>query len=125
MILAVPRRVDFWINSILVVTPISFRYCSSLSVTVPRAPITIGMTLVDTFQIFLISLARSWYFMIFSCSLFRMFTSAGMATSKMIVSFEFLSTITMPGLLACISISVCVVKSHNTLNCSISATLSG
>ena len=47
----------------------------------------IGMTWVDILQIFFISLARSWYFMIFSYSLFLIFISTGIATSIMIISF--------------------------------------
>ena len=67
MILFVPRRVVFWINSILVVADISFRYCSSLPVTFPSVPTAIGMILVDTFQSFPISVDRFSSSFIFSC----------------------------------------------------------
>ena len=48
---------------------------------VPRAPITTGTPLVLTFHSFLSSLARSWYFSIFSFSFRSTLASPGTATS--------------------------------------------
>ena len=48
---------------------IHFRCFSSSLDTVPSAPTTIGTTTALTSQSFSICIRRSWYFVIFSCSL--------------------------------------------------------
>ena len=48
---------------------------------VPRAPITTGMTTTLTFQTFCNSNLKSWYLLIFFCSLMAMFWSPGIAKS--------------------------------------------
>ena len=74
---------------------------------VPVAPIITGITLVFTFHMRCISIARSLYFKIFSASFLITFLSPGIATSiNMHVLFS-LSRIIMSGLLLGIVLSVC------------------
>ena len=57
-ILADPSSADFWIKVIDVSTPISLKFPFDPRNTVPKAPNTIGTTLVFTSHILLSSLAR-------------------------------------------------------------------
>ena len=67
-ILADPSNADFWIKVIDVSTPMPFKLSFNGNGTVPKAPNTIGTTLVFTSHILLNSLARFWYFSTFSPS---------------------------------------------------------
>ena len=69
-ILADPSNADFWIKVIDVSTPIPFKLPFHRNGTVPKAPNTIGMTLVFTSHILLNSLARFWYFYYYYSYLF-------------------------------------------------------
>ena len=74
---------------------------------VPVAPIITGITLVFTFHMHCISIARSLYFKIFSASFLITFLFHGIATSiNMHVLFS-LSQIIMSGLLLGLVLSVC------------------
>ena len=106
-------------------TLISKSYTSLInpSVTVPRAPITIGINVTFMFYSFFNSLARSWYL---SSSLSFNFTlwSAGTATST-IFKFSFLLIIIRSGRLTEIRWSVCMSKFHRSLCVSFSRTDAG
>jgi len=95
-----------------------------LLLVAPRAPITIGTTLMfHSFDVphSLIFNLRSSYFSIFSLSFSTMCVSFGIATSIM-SPFVCLSITTKSGLRACICLSVLISKSHSTLSLSFSLT---
>ena len=84
-------------------------------VTVPRAPITIGITVTFMFYGFLSSLARSRYLSFFSLSFNFALWSAGTAKSTIRQVLSFLLIITWSGHLAEIRWSVCISKSQKNL----------
>ena len=97
-------------------------------VTVPKAPITIGMIVTFMFHSFFNSLARLRYLSLFSHSFCFIHWSAGTEKSKILqvfFFFFFLLIIIGSGLLAKIRWSVCMSKSHRSLCASFSMTSAG
>ena len=101
-------------------------------VTVPNAPITIGIIVTCMFHSFFNSLARSRYLSFFSHSFSFTLWSAGTAKSTILqvlffflFFFFFLLIIIKSGLLAGIRWSVCMLKSHRSLCVSFSRTGAG
>ena len=90
--------------------------------TVPSAPMTMGTVLTFFFHILPILITKSLYFSIFSSSFFTTLVSPGTATSMIFHSSIILSISIRSGLLASIVLSVCTIKSHNSLTCSFSIT---
>ena len=92
-------------------------------VTVPNAPITIGIIATCMFySFFFISLARSRYLSFFSISFSFILWSAGTAKSTILQILFFLLITIKSGLLAEIWWSVCMSKSHRSLCVSFSRT---
>ena len=91
-------------------------------VTVPKAPITIGMIVTFMFHGFFNSLARSRYLSLFSHSFSFILWLAGTAKSTILQIFFFLLK---SGLRAEIRWSVCTSKSHRSLCISFSRTGAG
>ena len=95
-------------------------------VTVPKAPITIGIIVTFMFHSFFNSLARSRYLSIFSHSFSFILWSAGTAKSTILQIFYFLLLIILrSGLRTEIRWSVCISKSHRSLWVSFSRTGAG
>ena len=90
-----------------------------------KAPITIGTIVTFLFHSFFNSLARSRYLRFFSHSFRFILWSAGTAKSTMLQILFYLLIIIRPGLLAGISWSVCMLKSHRSLCVSFSRTGAG
>ena len=88
--------------------------CINSLVTVPRAPIIIGITVTLMFHSFFNPLARSSYLYFFSFSFNFTLWSAGTAKST-ILFFFFLLIITRSGRLAEIRWSVCISKTQKSL----------
>ena len=84
-------------------------------VTVPNAPITIGIIVTCMFHSFFSSLARSRYLSFFSHSFSFILWSAGTANSTILQVLFFLLIIIKSGLLSGIKWSVCILKSHGSL----------
>ena len=108
--------------------PLIFKFIINPLVTLPSAPITIGITVTFMFYSFFFSpLARSRYLSFFSLSV--TFTLWIAWTAKFIIRqvlfFLFLWTITRSGCLAEIRGSVCIWKSQGILSFSFSRTDSG
>ena len=110
--------------------PLTSKFSSSFNnplVTVPKAPITIGI--IDTFMFhsFFDSLARSTYLSLFSHSFSFILWSVGTAKSTIlqIPFLKFLLIIIRSGLLVEIRWSVCISKSHRSLCVSFSRTDAG
>ena len=94
-------------------------------VTVPNAPITIGIIVTCMFHSFFNSLARSRYWSFFSHSFSFILGSAGTAKSTILQVLFFLLIIIKSGLLAGIRWFVCMLKSHRSLCVSFSRTGAG
>ena len=94
-------------------------------VTVPNAPITIGIILTCMFHKFFNSLARSRYLSLFSHSFSFILWSPGTAMSTILQFLFFLLIIIRSGLLAKIKWSVCMSKSHRSLCVSFTRTGAG
>ena len=84
-------------------------------VTVPNAPITIGIIVTCMFHCFFNSLARSRYLSFFSHSFSFILWSVGAAKSTILQVLFFLLIIIRYGLHAEIRRSVCMSKSHRSL----------
>ena len=95
---------------------------SNLLVTVPNAPITIGIIVIFMFHSFFNSLARSRYLSFFFHSFSFILWLAGTAKSTLLHILFFLLIIIRSGLLAEIRWSVCMSKSHRSLCVSFSRT---
>ena len=89
--------------------------CNNPLVTVPNAPITIGIIVTSMFHIFFNSLARLRYLSFFSYSFSFILWSAGTAKSTILQVLFFLLIIIRSGLLAEIRWSVFMSKSHRSL----------
>ena len=119
-ILVVHNNVVVWMVS---TRPPTFKSSSPFNnplVTVPNAPITIGIIVTFMFHSFFNSLARSRYLSFFSDSFSFILWSAGTAKSTILqilffFFFFFLLIIIRSGLLAEIRWSVCMSKSHRSL----------
>ena len=70
---AVPSNAAFCMQRITMGIPMVFRWFSSSSLTVPKAPNTIGITVALTFHNFCTCNLKSWYFVIFYSSFTLMF----------------------------------------------------
>ena len=113
-ILAVLNNVVVWMVSTRPPTSKSSSPFSNPLVTVPNAPITIGIIVICMFHSFLKSLARSRY-LSFSHSFSFILWSAGTVKSTILQVVFFLLIIIRSGLLAEIRWSVCMSKSHWSL----------
>ena len=109
-ILAVLNNVVVWMVSTRPSTSKSSSPFSNPVVTVPNAPITIGIIVTFMFQRFFNSLARSRYLSFFSHSFSFILWSAGTAKSTILQFPFFLLIIIWSGLLAEIRRSVCMSK---------------
>ena len=99
--------------------------CTNPLVTVPKAPITIGIIVTFIFQSFFNSLARSRYLSFFSHSFNFTLWSARTAKSTILRVLFLLLIIIRSGCLAEIWWSVCISKSQRSLWVSFSKTDSG
>ena len=122
-ILAVLNNVVVWMVSTCLPTSNSSSPFSNPLVTVPKAPITIGIMVTVMFHSFSNFLSRSRYLSFFSHSFSFIMWSAGTVKSKFF--FFFLLIIIRSGLLAKIRWSVCTSKSHRSLRVSFSRTGAG
>ena len=117
-ILAVLNNAVVWIVSTRPPTSKSSSPFSNPLVTVPNAPITIGIIVTCMFHSFFSSLARSRYLSLFSHSLFYSVVCRDSKVDYFASSlffFFFLLIIIKSGLLAGIRWSVCILKSHRSL----------
>ena len=124
-ILAVLKNAVVWMVS---TRPPNFKSSCPFSnplVTVPNAPITIGIIVTCMFQSFFSSLARWRYLSFFSHSFSFILWPAGIAKSTIIqiLFLFFLLLIIMSGLLTGIRWSVCMLKSHRSLYVTFSRTI--
>ena len=113
---AILNNVVIWIVSTCSPTSKSTRPSNNPLVTVPRAPITIGIIVTFMFHSFLNSLVRSRNLSFFSHSISFIWWSAG--TAKLIIlqiPFFIIIIIIRSGLLAEIKWSMCMWKSHRSL----------
>ena len=94
-------------------------------VTVPRAPITIGIIVTSIFHSFFNSLPRSRYLSLFSNSFNSTLWSTGTAKSTILQVLSFLLIIIRSGRLVDIKWYVCILKSLKSLFRSFSRTDSG
>ena len=125
-ILAVLNNVVVWMISTRPPTSMSSSPFSNPLVTVPKAPITIGIIIIFMFHSFFNSLARLRYLSIFSYFFCFILWSAGTGKSAVLqILFFFLMIIIRFGLLAEIRWSVCTSKSHGSLCVSFSRTGAG
>ena len=111
-ILAVFNNAVVWMVSTRPPTSKSSRLFNNPSVTVPKAPTTIGIIFAFTFRSFFNSLARSRIFSLFSHSVSFILWSAGKAKSKILQILFFLLIIIRSGLLAEIRWSVCMSEHY-------------
>ena len=102
-----------------------FRCFSSSSLTVPKAPTTIGVIVVLTSHNFYTCNLKSCYLVIFSSSFTFMFCSPGTAMPMILHSLFCLSVTTVSGLWCSISLSAWIAKSQTMLHLSFSSTGSG
>ena len=114
-ILAVLNTAVVWMVSTRPPTSKSSSPFRNPLVTVPNAPITIGMIVTCMSHRFFKSLARSRYLSLFSHSFSFILWSAGKAKSTILQVFFFLLIIIKSGLLAGIRWSVCMLKSQRSL----------
>ena len=126
-ILAVLNNAIVWMVSTRPPTSKSFSPFSNPLVTVPNAPITIGVIVTCMFHSFFNSLATSRYLSFFSHSFSFILWSTGTAKSTILQAlfFFFLLIIIKSGRLAAIRWSVCMSKSHRSLCVSFSRTGAG
>ena len=114
-ILADLNNADEWTVSIQLVTSKTSSPCAHLLVTVPRAPITIGIIDSFMFRNFFNSLARFRYLSLFSHSVNFTLWSAWTAMSIILQVLSFLLMIITSCRLAVIKRSVCISKSQRRL----------
>ena len=122
-ILAVFNNAAVWMVSTRLPTSKSSRPFNNPLVTVPKAPITIGIIVTFMFRSFFNSLARSECLSLFSHSFSFILWSTGIAKSTILQIFFFffffffflLLIIIMSGLRAEIRRSICISKSHRCL----------
>ena len=124
-ILAVLNNAVVWMVSTRPPTSKSSSPFSNPLVTVPNAPITIGIIVTCMFHRFFNSLARSKYLSFLSHSFSFILWSAETAESTILQVLFFLLIIIKSGLLAEIRRSVCMSKSYRSLCVSFSGTGAG
>ena len=122
---AVPDNAAFCKQLITMGVPTVFRWFSSSSLNVPKAPTTIGITAALTSHNFCACNLKSWYLVVFSSSFTLMFWSPGTPMSMILHSLFSLSMTTIPDLWCSISLSAWIAKSRNILHLSFSSTGSG
>ena len=121
----VPSSAVFCSSLILMLSEICLVYFSKPFFISPSAPITTGIVVAFILYIRSISISRSLYFDSFSVTLTEVFFSQGMAISMSRQLFFYLSFITMSGMLAFISRSVCISTSNKIVMWSLSVTVWG
>ena len=124
-ILANLNNVVMWMVSTHPPTSKSSSPFNNLSMTVPRAPIIIGIIIIFMFHSFFNSLARSRYLSLFSHSFNFPLWFTGTAKSEILQVLTFLLIIIRSGRLAEIWWSVYILKSQRSLCISFSSTYSG
>ena len=124
-ILAVLNNAVVWMVSTHPPTSKSSSPFSNPFVTIPNAPITIGIIVTCMFHRFFNSLTRSKYLSFFSHSFSFILWSAGTAKSTILQVLFLLLIIIKSGLLAGIRWSVCMLKSHRSLCVAFSRTCAG
>ena len=124
-ILSVLNNVVVWMVSIRLQTSKFSSPFSNPLVTVPNAPITIGIIVTCMFHSFFNSRARSGYLFFFSHSFSFILWSAGTEKSNILQVLFFLLIIIESGLLAGIRWSICMLKSHRSLCMAFSRTGAG
>ena len=122
---AVPNKVIFC-SSLMLIAPgiFSVCFCSPFLLS-PRAPIATGVVSVVIPHILVVPISRSLYLEIFSVVFKEVFLSDVTAIS---MSFQVLflwSLITISGLLAAISLSVCICISQSIVASLFSVTVAG
>ena len=123
-ILAILNNAVVWMVSTRPPTSKSASPFNNPLVTVPKAPIAIGIIVTFMFHSFFNSLARSRYLSFFSHSFSFILRSAGTAKSTILQIF-FLLLIIIQIVLAESRWSVCISKSHRSLCVSFSRTDAG
>ena len=123
--LDVPSSTIFCSSPILMLPGICWVYFSKPFFISPSAPITTGIVVAFIPHIRLISISRSLYFDSFSVTLTEVFFSVGMHISMSRQLFSCLSFMTMSGLLAFISRSVCIDISYKIVMLLLSVTVWG
>ena len=96
--------------------PMVFKWFSGSSLTIPKAPATIGITVALTSHNFCTCNLNSWYLVIFSSFFTLMFWSPGTAMSMILHSLFSLLMTTISGLPCSISLSVWTAKSQSILH---------
>ena len=124
-ILALLNNAVFWMVYTRLPTSKSSSPFSNPLVTVPNAPIIIGIIVTCMFYSFFKSLARSRYLSFFSHSFSFLLWSAGTAKSTILQVLFFWFIIIKSGLLAGIRWSVCMLKSHRSFCVEFSRTCAG
>ena len=119
----VPSIVIFCASVIFMLPGISLMDFSKPFFISPSAQITTGIVVAFIPHIRSISISRSFYFDSFSVTLTEVFFLVGMDMSMSRQLFSSLSFITMSGLLAFISQSVCIGISHKILMLPFSVTV--
>ena len=115
-ILAILNNLVVWMVSTLPPTSKSSSPFSNPLVTVPNAPITIGIIVTSMFHSFFNSLAKSRYLSFFSHSFSFQLWSAGTAKSTILQVLSFFRLIIIKsGLLVEIWWSKCMSQSHRSL----------
>ena len=114
-ILVVLNNAVVWMVSTRPPTSNSSSPFSNHLVTVPNAPITIGIIVTCMFHSFFNSLVRSRFLFFFSHSFSFILWSTGTAKSTILQVFFFLLIIIKSSLLAEIRWSMCMPKSHRSL----------
>ena len=102
-----------------------FRWLPSSSLTVPKAPTTIDITVAWTSHNFCTCNLKSWCFVIFSSSFTLIFRSPRTVMSMILHSLLSLSMTAISGLRCYISLSVWIAKCQKILHLSFSRTGSG
>ena len=107
------------------IIPISLNRCFSLIGVAPNAPTTTEITFTGISHIFFNVLCRLLWCFILCFYLSSILLSKGYAKSIILHSFWVSSIITISGLLASMTWSVCIVKFHNIFQESFSTIFSG
>ena len=122
---AVPSNAAFCMELMTMGIPMVLRWFSSFSLTLPKAPTKIGITVALTSHNFCTCNLKSWYLVIFSRSFTLMFWSPGTAMSMILQSRFSLSMTTISGLRCSISLCVWIAKFQSILHLSFFSTGSG
>ena len=121
---AVPRRIIFC-RSLMLLAPRIFPKFWSIPSLSLSAPTIIGTVSVLIPHILVVSISRSLYFESFSMTFVEVFRSDGTDTSITLQHRLAWSLITISGLFADSSLSVCICISNRIVTSSFSVTVSG